>query len=903
MTLLARLAALFRKRQLDQRVDDEMLFHLEMQIEENIRRGLSPQEARRQARISSGGLEQAKELHRDARGSAFIERLFQDLRLASRRLRQSPGVTAAAVLSLALGIGANTAVFSLLEQVMLRTLPVESPEELVYLYSDGPRIFGLDTDEAGGAAFSYPLFQDLQQQQTPFVGMAGARNLIADLAGTGIATRTKIRVVSGNYFELLGVRPTLGRLIEPSDDSPPDGHAVAVLDYRFWQSRFGGDASALNQTLIVNKTPLTIVGVAPRGFTSERQGTPPDMYVPLSMNAEIYPFAGDLSTRRQDWLTMFGRLKPGMTLERAQTEINVPFREQLEIDLQFASNTSDQFLADYRSRTITLRPGQHGRGGLREESSKPLLLMMGMTLLVLLLACANVAGLQLARGAARVRDSAVRLALGGSRPGLIGTFLLESSLISLFGGLAGLIVARIATGAILMNVPSSRGLGGYLSAELNLATLLFCLGISLLTGIAFGLFPALKLSGVSVAPTLKSQAGQSTLGRSANTFRKTLVTAQVAITLLLLTTSGLLVKSLVNLARIDLGFKTEHLATFGLFPGMAGFSPEQSEQLHDALTERLAAIPGVSLVSTAQAAVVADQRITSTIAIEGFTPEPGQKNPSVHRNLTGTNYFRTMGVPLAAGREFTLADNSSAPKVAIVNEAFARKFLSDRNAIGAHIEQQGQQWRIVGIVRDSAYEGIRQAPPPAFYLPLSQSGSWFGFRFYVRTATPPEGLLGVLQREAAAVAPSLPVVELKTVEMQLQENTYGERIVSILTSAFAGLAVLLAAIGLYGVLAFSVSRRRREIGIRMALGAESSHVPALVAREVTAVMLIGTGSGLVAAAFAARSLEPFLYRLSHLDPLTYVGAIAVLWSTAVAAAYMPTRRAVRIDPIAALRYE
>jgi predicted permease len=407
---------------------------------------------------------------------------------------------------------------------------------------------------------------------------------------------------------------------------------------------------------------------------------------------------------------------------------------------------------------------------------------------------------------------------------------------------------------------------------------------------------------VSPAPTLKTQTAQATSTRSANTFRKTLVAAQVAITLLLLTTSGLLVKSLVNLARADLGFRADHLATFGLMPGRGGVGAEEAERIHDELIERLTALPGVSLVSTAQAAVVADHRITSTIAIEGYTPEAGQKNPSVHRNLTGPDYFRTMGIPLIAGREFTPGDNAAAPKVAIVNEAFARKFMPDRNPIGSHIDKDGL-WRIVGVVKDSSYEGIRQAPPPTFFLPLLQNEQWFGFRVYVRTSTPPENLLGLLRREAAAVAPLLPVIELKTLEMQLEENTYAERIVSSLASAFAGLAVLLAAIGLYGVLAFSVSRRRREIGIRIALGAESAQVRSLVAREVAAVMLIGTAAGLAAASVASRSFESFLYELGHLDALTYVFAVAVLWSTALAAAYMPIRRAVRIDPITALRYE
>ena len=827
-----------------------------------------------------------------------------DLRIVLRGLVCTPLFTLVAVLSLALGIGANTAIFSLLEQVMLRTLPVQDPHELVYLYSEGPWMGAVESDEQGGPSFSHPLFRELREQQTPFAGLAGARSYSVSLASSGEASFGQVRIVSGNYFGLLRVGAALGRLIEEDDDRVPGTHPVAVLGYRYWESRFGADVGILNQTVLVNNSPMTVIGVAQKGFAGERAGNPPDIYIPMAMWGVVGLYADSLSDRRLVWVTMFGRLKPGVTLERAEVEINVSYRAQLEQDIPLIRRPSERFLELYRARTITLKPGEHGRGDLREQSGQPFMLITGMTLLILLLVCANVANLQLARGAARMGDLAVRSALGASRMQLARLVLVESSVLAIAGGVLGLGVAHLTARGILAAVPAWRGLDAYLSPDLDAGALLFCFGLSVATGLAFGLFPALRASGVSLALFLKGQAGQVSMPRSATAFRKALVTLQVAITLLLLITSGLFVTTLVNLSRIDLGMRTDHLATFGVFPRMNRYSDTQTAQLHQRLTERLAAIPGVTLVSTAQTPRLTGSAPRTNIGVEGYSTEDGRNNPTVHVNWIGEAYFRTMGIPLITGREFTPADNAGGSKVAIVNEAFGRKFLPvDRSVLGAHITERNEPWRIVGVVKNAAEASMREMPQPAFYKPLRQTARWGPFHFYMRTTIPPENALAVVRREVAAVEPTLPIRALKTMETQLAENTYAERILSTLTSTFAALATLLAVVGLYGVLAYSVARRRREFGIRMALGAESSHIRRLVTREVAAVMIVGTCVGLGSAAVVGQLIRSALYGLEPWNAQVYLAAVAIVWSAALTAAYLPARRAARLNPVAALRHE
>ncbi|MBZ5624155.1 MAG: ABC transporter permease [Acidobacteriia bacterium] len=825
------------------------------------------------------------------------------LRIVLRGLARTPLFTVIAILSLALGIGANTAIFSLIDQVLLRTLPVKNPYKLVYLYHPGPVQGSSTSDEAGGPSFSYPMFRELQKEQTPFTGLAGTRSQAVSLAYHNASSHGTARLVSGNYFDLLGVSAAIGRVFTEEDDRTPGGYPLVVLSYGYWVSRFGSDVSVLNQTMIVNGYPMTIVGVAQKGFTSERLGSPPEIYVPICMAKEIGPGVGDLADRKSYWVALFGRLKPGETREHAQVAINVAYRAQLEQDIQLLRTPRADFLQQFKAKKVILKPGEHGRGGLGEQGSQPLFLSMGITILVLSIACANLANLQLARSAARTREMAVRLAMGASRVQIIPQLLAESCLIAVAGGAMGLLAARWTIRAILASIPPSRGMQGFLSDALDARILLFSLSVSILTGILFGLFPAIHSSKADLVSSLKSQAGQASRGGSTNAFRKTLVTAQMGIALLLLISAGLFGKTLVKLSNVDLGIRADHLVTFSLLPKLNRYTDQGVAAFHEQLIGRLAAIPGVTLVSAARVPAIAGSNSSTTIEVEGYVA-PSEDGAESNFNVVASGYFRTMGIPLIAGREFTRADNLSGPKVALVNEAFVRHFLPNRNPLGRHISRGAPlDTEIVGVVKDAKYANMREPAPPVFYTPLDQNTRWNVIFYYVRTVIDPEHAAPLIRREVAALDPNLPIRELKTMQMQIEENMFAEHFLSVFTSTFAGLATLLAAIGLYGVLAFNVARRTREIGIRMALGADSGRVRGLVVREVALMLVIGTAAGAGSAAATGKLVRSFLYAIEPWDTWVYGLAAVLLWAIAVGAAYIPVRRATRVDPMVALRYE
>jgi putative ABC transport system permease protein len=825
------------------------------------------------------------------------------LKSTLRGLARTPLFLVVAVVSLALGIGVNTAIFSLLDQMLLRSLPVPAPHELVYLYHPGPWQGNVSSDENGDPSFSYPIFRELQREQTPFTGLAGARAQQVALSYEGHASSGNARLVSGNYFAVMRTGPALGRVLTEDDDRVPGAHPFVVLGHGYWTSRFGADPAVLNRTIVVNAQPMTIVGVAQKGFAGERMGSAPDVFVPISMKREITPDWDGLHDRMDAWVTMVGRLKPGVTLERAALEINVAYRGQLEQDLQLLKQPGADFLERYRAKKIVLTPGAHGRGGPREEGWRPMTLLMSLALMVLLIACANVANLQLARSAARTREMAVRLALGSSRWQLVRQLLAESLVVALAGGALGVLLAYWTSYGILASIPASQALPGFLSASLDGRVLLFCLGLSLATGVLFGLFPALQASKPDVVTALKGQAGQVS-SAGASRLRKILVTAQLSLSVMLLVAAGLFGKTLVNLARVDLGMQVDHLVTFSISPKWNKYSDERVEQLHRQLRERLAAIPGVRSVSAANMPAVAGSTSSTSIVVEGYAAQ-GDRGTQANIAVVDPGYFSTMGVPLIGGREFTPADNLAGPRVAIVNEAFVRKFFGGENPLGRHLGRTstGANARIIGVVKDASYASMRTAPPPVFYLPLEQQKQWGSVFYYVRTAIDPEQTFGSVQRELAALDPNLPLRGLKTMRTQLEENTFKERLLSRLTASFSLLATTLAAVGLYGILAFTVARRTREIGIRMALGARTGHVRKLVAREMSVMLALGLVLGLAGAAGAARLVQSFLYGMEPWDPAAYGMAVVVLGAVAVVAGYVPARRAAGVDPMVALRYE
>jgi putative ABC transport system permease protein len=827
------------------------------------------------------------------------------LRLTFRGLARQPAYALTAVLSLALGIGANTAIFSLLDQALLRPLPLKHPEELVLLYHPGPLQGSSSSDEQDGPSFSYPVFRALLQQQTPFTGLAGGRRLEASLAYGGDASPGMAHRVSGNYFGVLGVRAALGRLLGEEDDRTPGAHPVAVLSHRYWTSRWGADPSMLNETMIVNGHPMTIVGIAEQGFEGERRGDTVDIFVPISMNRELTPDWNGFSDRQDHWVTLFGRLKPGLTPEAASAAINVAYRAQLEEDIAGLGRRNEEFLQRYRAKRVVLRPGQWGRGGLRERSRPPLLVLMGMTLLVLFMACANVTSLQLARGATRAREVAVRLALGASRLRLVRHLLAESLVLAGVAALLGLLAAHWFLRVLLAILPTDASAA--FTAGVDGRVLSFCLVLSAVTTFVFGLYPSVQASRPDLVAALKAQSGEGSPASAGGFFRRSLVTVQVAVSVLLLVCAGLFARTFVNLMRIDLGIQPERLLAFSIDPKLSRYTDARAAALYDELTARLTALPGVTLVSAARVPAIAGSASSGNITVEGFTP-PNEDASDSSFNMVGPDYFRTMGIPLVAGREFTRSDDAAAPKVAIVNETFVRHFLAGREPLGQRFgwgvgRGVKLDMEIVGVVRDSKYSSMRDAPPPVYYVPYRQGAHQTGVTFYVRTAVDPVAVAPVVRSTAAAVDPNLPVRDLKTMQRHVEENVGAERLLSILTGSFAGLASLLAAIGLYGVLAYDVARRTREIGIRLALGARAAQVRGLVVRQVALLLAIGASAGLAAAAAAERLLQAVLFGTAPWDLLVYGSALTLVVVMALVAAYVPARRASSVDPMVALRDE
>jgi predicted permease len=773
------------------------------------------------------------------------------------------------------------------------------------LYQPGPLEGTSSTDEAGGASFSYPLFRGLQRQQTPFTGLAGARATTASLSYEGEALSGVAHRVSGNYFAVLGVRAAIGRLIDEADDGAPGARPVAVLSYRYWQSRWGEDPSVLNRKINVNGHPMTIVGVAEKHFDGEKRGASVNVFVPIAMNREITPDWNGFEDRRDHWVTLFARLKPSMTPEAAAAALNVAYRAQLEEDIARLGGRSEEFLQKYRAKRIVLRAGGWGRGGMREQARAPLFVLLGMTLLVLLMACANVTGLQLARGAARSHEVGVRLALGASRLRLMRQLFTESLVLAGAAAVLGLGAAHWILHALLPAIPV--GDPELLSAAIDARILVFCVVLTVSATVLFGLFPALQGSRQDLVAFLKAHSGNAHSGPQRALFRRSLVTAQVAVSLLLLVCAGLFARTFVALIHIDLGIQAEHLMTFSIDPRQDRFTDSQAMALYDELSDRLAALPGVVRSSAARVPAIGGSASSGSVTVEGFTPSDSDASESSF-NVVGPNYFRTMGTPLVVGRELARGDAIGAPKVAVVNEAFVRHFLPGRNPLGRRFgfgvgRRVQLDTEIVGVVRDAKYSSVRETPSPVFYTAYRQATQQRGLHFYVRTSADPEAVAPLVRRAVSTLAPNLPVRDLKTMRQQIDENVGAERLLSILTVSFAGMATMLAAIGLYGVLAYDVARRTREIGIRMALGARLAQVRGLVMRQVGLTLLIGTAIGLGAAAAAGRVLQATLYGSTPWDPVVYAGALAVIVLMALAAAYVPARRASRVDPMVALRDE
>jgi predicted permease len=832
-----------------------------------------------------------------------MDHLRQDFRFAVRSLRRSPGFSAIIVLTLGLGIGANTAIFSLMDQVLLRMLPVKDPQQLVLF--DGPGPFSGRT--MNDVTFSVPMFRGLEAGSRDVLeGMFARFDTTATMAVGRQSERVFAELVSGHYFRLLGVPAVVGRTLGPEDDRTPGAHPVVVLSHGFWQRRFGGNPAVLNQDIRINGHAMTIVGVAAPRFVGVDMASSADVWVPLMMKAQMTPTWNDLDSWRSRWITVMGRLKPGVTADQASAVMNVLYRQLLQEDFKTIQRLPQgTFRERFLGKNLVVLPGHKGRSTLRQQFSTPLIVLMGMVGLVLLIACANVANLLLARAAAQQKEVAIRLALGAGRWRVVRQRLTESFVLAFGGALLGVLFAWWTTSLLIDTLPFQRA-ALTLSASPDPRVVLFAIAISTVTALLFGLAPAFQATRPALTSALKEQVGSiAGSGRQAR-FRKGLVVAQVALSVLLLAGAGLFARSLYNLRTLNPGFVTDNLLQFSVDPALSGYDKERSEALFTQMQDQLAAVPGATSVAAAVIPAMTESMWRSTVRVQGYEGKEGEDlNPAI--NAVAPGYFATMGMPLVVGRDFRPSDVNGAPEVAIINESMAKYFWGNENPIGKRFgwgrSDDKFPVEVVGVVRDSKFATLRDEVPRFVYTPWTQQESLDTMTFYVRMRGEGGGMPATVRQVVQRLDPNLPIFDMKTMESQVDESLFLERLVASLSLLFGALATVLAAVGLYGVMSYTVSRRTREIGIRMALGAARTSVLWMVLREVAVMAAAGIVLGVPVAIGLSRFVQSQLYGLSPTDPATLGLATVILGSVAMLAGYVPARRATRVDPMLALRYE
>ncbi|MBV9038894.1 MAG: ABC transporter permease [Acidobacteriaceae bacterium] len=830
-----------------------------------------------------------------------MERLLFDLKFVLRSLSRSPLFTAVAVLSLALGIGANSAIFSLLDQVLLRSLPVKDPQQLLSLDWDGDfsgYMFGRHT-------FSYPMYLGFRNGTAEvFSGVIARYTSAVDVGWKGTAERTDAELVSGNYFEVLGVGSAVGRPLTPQDDQVRGASPYVVLSYGYWQKRFGGNPGVLNQTVDVNNHPMTVVGVLSPHFRGTDAGRPADIFVPLAMKTVVTPTWDLMDHREAAWLNILARLKPGISLKQAQAAADVVYRREQQLDIKLNPLMRPQDAKDYAKNKFTVADAAKGFSRIRESFSVPLVVLMAMVGTLLLIACGNVANLLVARAASRQREIAVRLSVGASAMAIIRMILVESLVLSAAGGALALLVASWS-GSILLRVLPFETFANVISTKTDTRVLLFTLTLSVVTAALFGLVPALQVAKPDLIKTLKSEA-KSVVGGQLK-FRKAMVAAQIALSLLLLIGAGLFTRSLYNLMHTEAGMRTDHLLSFSVNPSLSGYSGQRSRQLFQTVQAKLASLPGVQAVSAAELPVLAENNMSMTTRAEGYRArEHEDLNPDVNHVLP--QFFSTLGIPLVSGREFTDRDTFGAAKAAIVNESFVKYFFGGHNPLGRHIgfgdpETAKLDIEIVGVIKDIKNRDLKSKAERQVWTPVLQEEKPSTITFYMRTGNDPNGMIATARQTIRQLDARLPLYAAKTVDTQINETHYVDRLLSMLSAAFGALATILAAIGLYGVMAYTVARRTPELGIRMALGAPRGNVLRLVMREVVMLIAIGIGAALPLALALGRYLEKQLFQIHPNDPLTLLAATGLLTLVALTAGYIPAFRATRIDPVNALRWE
>jgi predicted permease len=832
--------------------------------------------------------------------------LVRDIAYAARKLRLAPAFTITAVLTLALGIGASAAIFTLLDQISLRLLPVKDPERLVVLRWNGP----WNGSNTGYAAWSYPWYEDLRDQTgETFEELFGSFGMGMAVSYEGQAEQTEVTLVTGNYFRALGLGAARGRVLGPEDDQRSGANAVAVLSYDYWRDRFGSAPDVIGKTILVNQQRLEIVGITQFGFRGLEFHTRSGVFIPSRLkdpvstgfHKEIY----QLERRRGRWLNVYGRLRDGVSIEQASAALEPVMKAGIEYDLgqPELAGMNDYGREQYRKSKIDVLPGGQGRRNVRAGLDGPLSWLMAMVGLLLLIACGNVANLLLAGAAARTKEVAVRFALGGSRWRVVRQLLAESAMIAVAAGALGLVLANWAAGFIVQFAPGGPGAVN-LSTSPDLRIVGFAILISAFTAFAFGLMPALRATNVQLAPTLKDQAGAIAGGNDAS--RRILAGSQVFFSLLLLIAAGLFQRSLTRLHELDTGINSEQTLVFSLDPLQAGYSKEGLRAFIARLEEQLETRPEISAAGVSMVRVLSDEDWSNTVSVEGYQSAPDE-NMNPYFNGVSPKYFATLEIPLLEGRAFTEADVDGAPLVGIVNESFAKRFFGDDSAIGRRFGFGGSKdagdIQIVGVIPDVYYTDLREKIPQQVFVPFAQSPWTTGANIYVRTDRLPEDLAPVVRVVSREMDANLPIVALRTVTEEIAGTLTTERLLAYLATAFGIAATLLAAVGLYGLLAYSVSRRRRELGLRMALGAQRGDVAWLILKEVVWLFAIGAGLAIPSALLLGRMLESQLFGVTPRDPLTMIVATALLAITAACAGALPALRAARTQPMSALRFE
>jgi predicted permease len=909
-----RLRGLFLKRKMERDLEDEIRSHLDMQIEDNLRLGMSPEEARYEALRKFGGVEQVKESYRDRRSLAVVDSTLQDLRYALRMLRRSPGFAVAAALLLALGIGANTAIFSVVDAVLLKSLPVKDPEQLVLLNNTKTGMYR--------NLFSYTAYEQIRDQDRTLSGVLAyyPLRLTVNVDGQPESAITG-QLVSGSYYQVLGVGAALGRTIVPEDDREPGEHPVCVISHGYWQRRFGRDPGVVGKTIQLGGYSFTIIGVTPPEFFGTEVGSAMDISAPLMMQQQVWPGSRSIVAEEWDRFRLMGRLRPGVMLEQAQASLGLLYQRYIADYIARWSPRNSKAKAEANQRKherLIVAFGSQGLSALRQQFSQPLFVLMCVVALVLLVACANVAGLLLARGVARRKEIAVRLALGAGRLRLVRQLLTESVLLSGLGSLLGLLLAWWGT-RLLLPLLSQGDIPIHLSLNPDLRLLGFTAAVTVATSLLFGLAPAFVATRVDLQSTLK-QDSPGVSGRRALSFSRVFVIAQVAMSLLLLVGAGLFVRSLQKLQQVETGYTRENVLVLKLEPvgsDLKGLVLPKLTALYDELLRRVEAMPGVrqasfvgySPISRREWLVMGESpgsRNWPQLYVEGHLHQFGAEIAFNFMQVY-PNSFATLGIPLVAGRDIGPQDTGRSKPVAVINESMARRFFGHENPIGRRFSYDASgaaEMEIIGVVKDAKYISLRQEGRPMFYVPFAQLGTSMGqMTLVVRTTGETAPIAAAIRREARALDPRMPRFEVETLAAQLDASLTQERLVATLSSVFGLLALVLVCIGLYGVLAYDVARRTHEIGIRIALGANARQIARLVLGETLWLVGIGIVIGLGATWAATRWVSSLLFGLQPHDPLTIGLAALVLLAVAAVAGYLPARRASRVDPLVALKYE